>query len=389
MNSASLSVPDPTLLGAVQRLCEYAKPYQYGREEEALFLAAMVENIGWHASRSEFYGNLLARKNFSLQSLKTVDDCANIPFIHANFFKTHEVVSVDRRDVAVHLTSSGTTGQKSQMFFDAWTIGAAHRMVDFIYREFGFIAPDLKTNYLLFNYETLPDSKLGTSYTAHYLCKYAPAKHIFYALRNTGTGTHEFDIFGAMEKLKSYEQEGLPVRIFGFPSFMYFTLRRMKDLSLPPLKLSPESLVMFGGGWKGHAREAIKKEDLYDMIRTQLGIPEERIRDGFGSVEHCVPYIECRDHNFHVPVWSRVFIRDVKTLEPLGFEQSGFLNFVSPYITSVPAQSVLMGDLTSLHDGKTCRCGTPTPYFIIHGRAGTTASKSCAVAASELLRRTA
>jgi hypothetical protein len=154
---------------------------------------------------------------------------------------------------------------------------------------------------------------------------------------------------------------------------------------MAPLKLSPQSLVFLGGGWKGHADKAIDKLDLYRAVTSQLGIPDERVRDGFGSVEHCIPYIECQHHQFHVPVWSKVYIRDVKTLAPLGFGQQGFLHLVSPYITSVPACSVLMGDMASLHKGSDCPCKIDTPYFVVHGRAGLSKNKSCAVAAAELL----
>ena len=113
-----------------------------------------------------------------------------------------------------------------------------------------------------------------------------------------------------------------------------------------------------------------------------LGIPNERCRDGFGSVEHCIPYVECAEHKFRIPVYSRVLIRDVKTLKPLPEGEVGYLNFISPYITSVPAMSVLMGDLAIYHGGDDLN---PTPWFEIIGRAGTSKNKSCAIKASELL----
>jgi hypothetical protein len=186
--------------------------------------------------------------------------------------------------------------------------------------------------------------------------------------------------------LERFEKEGLPVRIFGFPAFFHFTLKRMRELGLPNLSLSPESLVFLGGGWKGHADQAVSKDELYGAATVQLGIPNHRLRDGFGSVEHCIPYIECSHHRFHVPTWSRVLIRDLKTLEPLPYGVTGFLNLISPYITSVPAQSVLMGDLASLHRPEECGCGNSMPWFKILGRAGTSRNKSCAIAASELLK---
>lgn len=382
-----LRVPDPAKLAAVQRLCELTDPFAHGRQNDALYVQAMRESAAWHRERSAFYGKHCAASGFDPAAVKTVADCARIPFVLANFFKTHEVLSIPKKDVFAHFTSSGTTGQKSQVFFDRWSIKSGQRMLDGIFERNGWSTPSSRTNYLLYSYQTEPDSKLGTAYTDNYLCKFAPAKDVFVALRRTGTGGHDFDVFGCIAALQRYEKEGLPVRIFGFPAFLYFTLKRMRDLGLPPLRLSPRSLVFLGGGWKGNADQAIAKSELYAQVRAQLGIPDARLRDGFGSVEHPIPYVECPRHQFHVPVWSRVFIRDVRTLKTLGYAERGFLHFTSPYITSMPAHSVLMGDLASLHPGKDCGCGIAAPYFVVHGRAGTSRNKSCAIAAAELLAR--
>ncbi len=99
-----------------------------------------------------------------------------------------------------------------------------------------------------------------------------------------------------------------------------------------------------------------------------------------------MPYIECGHHRLHVPVWSRAAVRDTRTLEPLPYGERGFLHLVSPYITSVPAQSVVMGDLASLHPAQDCPCPLPTPWFTIHGRAGVSRNRNCAAAAAELLK---
>lgn len=167
---------------------------------------------------------------------------------------------------------------------------------------------------------------------------------------------------------------------------MYFTLMQMQEMDIK-IKLHPDSLVMFGGGWKGYANQEISKERLFGLIHEYLGISLERIRDAYGSVEHSIPYIECKNHHFHLPIWSRLFIRDVKTLEVLEYGKVGFMNFVTPYITSVPAISVMMGDLGVLHRASECSCGAQTPYFEVIGRAGVSQNKSCAVSASELLKK--
>ena len=201
-----------------------------------------------------------------------------------------------------------------------------------------------------------------------------------------GRDKHDFDVFGCIRAFQEFETQEMPVRIFGFPSFFYFTLQRMKELKCPPIKLSPDSLVFLGGGWKGYANQEIKKSELYALAEEVLGIPNSRLRDGFGSVEHCIPYIECKNHHFHVPIYSKVIIRDLKTLRPLGYNKDGFIQFISPYITSSPAHSVIMGDLAQLHTGQSCGCGLKNDWFEILGRAGVSKNKSCAIAAAELLR---
>lgn len=369
----------------MQAFCELSEPYGASPEADALYVKAMRESVAWHSKHNRFFSRLMESRGFDPERLREPADCASVPFVLANYFKAHEELSIPREQIALHATSSGTTGQKSQIFFDDWTLRATQRMIDRIFDFYGWNTPGSPANYLLYTYESEPDMKLGTAYTDNFLCKYAPVNRAFYALRRTGAGSHEFDLFGCIERLIEYGKEGLPVRIFGFPAFLHFTLQRMRALKIPPIELSPDSLVFLGGGWKGNADKEIDKRELYRDATAQIGIPDVRLRDGFGSVEHSIPYVECVFHQFHAPIWSRIFVRDVKTLAPLPAGEKGFLHFVSPYITSVPACSVLMGDLASWHEGSDCPCPLPTPYFTVHGRAGVSKNKSCAIAAAEML----
>jgi len=378
-------VPDPARLAQVQALGDLHEPYAHGAAADALFIAAMNEILDWHRQRNPFYARLLDQHGLRDARVASIADCAALPPIHANFFKTHEVCSVAPEDVVLHLTSSGTTGQKSQMFFDAWSIGAGQAMVEKIFRHYGWIQ-DTAVNYLLVSYEPQPNMKTGTSWTDHSLMRYAPAHDARYVLRATGSGGHEFDIYGTIRALQDFAEQGLPVRIFGFPAFVNATLERMRALGLPPLTLAPGSMTFFGGGWKGQADKAIPKAQLQARIEEQLGIPTALVRDGFGSVEHSVPYVECPRHRFHVPVWSRVVVRDVATLAVLPAGQPGFLHFLAPYFTAAPTQSVLMGDLAAWYPGETCGCGLAAPWFDLLGRAGQGKNRSCAVAAAELLK---
>lgn len=370
---------------AREKLIMFDDAYDQAGSSE-IFMESMRDCIKHHMKNNEFFRKYMDEEGFDPDTLVSEEDLARIPFIHANFFKKYEVLSVDRDDIVFYATSSGTTGQKSQMFFDQDTYDFGNSMIENEFRHFGFLS-DEPTNYILFTYEPAKVSeKLGTAQTDMGLLSYAPVNDTFFALRFNGQG-HDFDVYGTIQALEKYEEQGLPVRIFGFPSFFYFTLRQMKETGHRPLKLNKKSMTMFGGGWKGYADKQISKTELYNLAEEMLGIPESNCRDGYGSTEHSVPYFECPNHHFHIPVYSRMFIRDVKTLEPLPYGQKGFANFVTPHLLSVPAVSVLMGDMAVMHPAEECGCGIKTPFMEIVGRAGTSKGKSCAITASELLKR--
>ncbi len=371
---------------AVVRFCTIREAYARDEVHDGLFAEAMRAVVGLHIERSPWYRQFAERNGIVPERIATAADAIALPPVHANFFKFHEIRSIALSQVAAHMTSSGTTGQKSQMFFDAFSIGHAREMVDHAMRARG-VESKAAAHYLVNAYEPFEGIKVGTSNTNQYLMRYAPVAEQFWTLRHVGGGKHEFDSFGAVERLEGWARGQTPVRIIGFPAFLHFILERMRLTGRENLRLPEGSWVVFGGGWKGHADKAIPKEELYGNIGRQLGIASENIVETYGSVEHCIPYVDCRAHHLHQPTWSRVVVRDVKTLAPVPDGTPGFLSFVSPYITSAPAHCIVMGDLAVRHGADDCTCGDhPTAWFEVLGRAGITANKSCAAAAAELLK---
>ncbi|MDD3609731.1 MAG: hypothetical protein PHI49_08250 [Halothiobacillaceae bacterium] len=377
---------DTTIPDAVRRFCALEAAYADPLTHEALFVEAMREIVAWHIERSPWYGRFACENGIRPDTLRCLDAVLHMPPVHAAFFKAHEIRSIRREQAVAHLTSSGTTGQKTQMFFDEFTLGGARRMVDRVMQARG-VWSDAPAHYLVNGYEPFEGLTVGTSNTNQYLMRYAPVAETFWTLRHVGGGRHEFDPFGATSALERWAQGATPVRLIGFPAYLHFLLERWRDTGHPPVKLPPGSLVVFGGGWKGQADKAIPREVLQAYIERQLGIPGERVVETYGSVEHSIPYVDCRAHHLHQPTWSRVVVRDLKTLRPVPDGTPGFLSFVSPYITSAPAHSIVMGDLAVRHPAGECVCGDhPTPWFEVLGRAGMSANRSCAAAAAELLK---
>ncbi|MBR4868835.1 MAG: acyl-protein synthase, partial [Clostridia bacterium] len=227
-----------------------------------IFMKAMKECLEQHTKNNPFFNNLMQTAGVTVEDIQSEADLVKIPLIHANFFKKYVVLSVPEEDIVFHATSSGTSGQKSQMFFDKDTQDFGNAMIENEFRHFGFLS-DQPTNYLLFTYEPADVSKsLGTAQTDMGLLSYAPVNETFFALRYNGQG-HDFDVYGTIHALEEYEKQGLPVRIFGFPSFLYFTVRQMKETGHRPLNLNKQSMTMLGGGWKGYADKQIQKSELY------------------------------------------------------------------------------------------------------------------------------
>lgn len=364
-------------------LCALPRPYCQDSVPPGLFDRAMAEISRFHCQQTPGYETWLNAHGLHLNDLDSLDDWSRLPPVFANFFKQRLLLSSVGED-ALELTSSGTSGQKSRMRYDERSLAGAQWMVAQIFRHYGWDTADTPCNYLLLSYEPQGRISLGTSFTDQFLCRFAPVNRVVYALRSTGEG-HQFDVFGVISALQAFAEEGLPVRILGFPAFLWQALQRMQALCMPDLELPAESLVFFGGGWKTRAADEIPKQQLYSAIHRHLGIEISRCRDGYGAVEHAVPYIECARHRFHVPVYSKVFIRNPTDFCVQPYGQQGLLGFVSPYISSSPAHSVVMSDLATLHPGTSCDCGLASDWFELHGRAGTTAGRSCAMAAAQLL----
>lgn len=89
------------------------------------------------------------------------------------------------------------------------------------------------------------------------------------------------------------------------------------------LRLHRGSKIMLGGGWKQFYRQQVDKRTLYALAEKVLGVGQENIVEFFGAVEHPILYCACPNQHFHVPVYSRVIIRDVRTLAPLPAREAG------------------------------------------------------------------
>ena len=367
-------------MDARRKLFLQKNPYDL-QKNRGLFLEAVKHDVAFHAKNCPEYAGILNEVGFSIDEVDSEDALYKIPVIPTLYYKRNYLCSVPEKKLIIRATSSGTKGRQSKVGFDKKTLfyGVLMMIRFFSYHKVLSLLP---TNYIVLGYEPSKHTQMGAVKTAYGTTKFAPALHREYALKDTGTG-YELNIDGVKKALLRYAKCGLPVRFVGFPSYMFFLLKMLRENNLS-FKLNSQSKVLLGGGWKQFSDEEIDRDLFFKLIHDTLGIEKHNCFEFYSAVEHPLPYVKCKNGHFHVPVYSRVIIRDVKTLDPVPAGILGLLSFVSPLVSSMPLTSVVTDDLAVLHDGSGCGCGIRTDYFELKGRAGISQIKTCTADALEL-----
>lgn len=348
-----------------------------------MFVNAMKHSIDFHRMNCFGYDQILTNKGFESSELSTAADLHRIPPIPTLFYKAHELYSVPESKMVIMSTSSGTKGAPTRVGLDMKTCyyGALMLRRTLSYHKLFSLVP---ANYLIMGYQPSRHNKMGAVKTTFGGTFLAPPLHREYALKDNGSG-YNLNIDGIIGCLLKWNNSCVPVRILGFPAYLYFMMKRLKENNIQ-LQLSPRTMIILGGGWKQFFSDKVEKEELYQMAEETLGIKRDNIKEIFGVVESNVLYCSCKNRHFHVPVYGRVIIRDPKTFEPVPNGTPGLLNLLSPLVGSMPMGSIVTDDIAVLHDAKECGCGIDSPYFEVLGRTGMAEIKTCAAGADEVLR---
>jgi phenylacetate-coenzyme A ligase PaaK-like adenylate-forming protein len=369
----------------IKSLYNLESPFLFDAEAERLFLEAMRASFNNHYNGCDYFNKLCALKNFSPESLKKFDDIYQIPYIFVNTFKERELISVAESRVKLELTSSGTGGQKSRIVLDKISLDRILKIVRNVYGALGMVDDSRRVNYICFTYDPEVAKNLGSAFSDKALTSLAPAKEIYYAIQFDKAKNDFFlNEDGVKRQIIKYSRDRkTPLRILGFPAFIYKILAELKSETGRCFNFGPRSFVMTGGGWKGQADKEIEKRRFKTEVGEILGMPPENVRDLFGMVEHGIPYVECAESNMHIPIYSRARVRHPLSGADAGYGAPGVLHLYTPYINSVPSISLLCTDKAVLR--RDCPCGIEGDYIELLGRGGITKHKGCAVHAAELL----
>lgn len=309
--------------------------------------------------------------------LRSEKDLGRAPHLMVNLFKENELLSVPEEDIVLTLCSSGTTGQKSQQRLDAFSLENIEHIAYAIHASLGMTS-ELVTNSLCFSYDPVVAADVGTAFSDKAMTGLTPRGEIHYAFAwSEAKKDFVFSREETLATLVRFSRSGRPVRMIGFPAFIADILQTLER----PLQLGRDSWVLTGGGWKGRAGESMDKKQFRELCARALGIPVSNVRDGFGMVEHGIPYADCEEGHLHIPNFARVLVRSPQDLSLVAPGERGLLHLLCCYNTSYPAHSLLTTDYGRIRG---CTCGRSGPILEILGRAGTTKHKGCAFQAARL-----
>lgn len=352
--------------------------FAYPPSWKADFLSAMRWSFSHHTAGSDFFGELCADRGFDPGKLRCFEDVFDIPFILTDVFKRYSLTTRTQDRVRSQLVSSGTSGEQSRVVLDRRSARRLLKVTRSIYAALGLGSETAAVNCLVMSYNPAVALDVATSSADALVATLTPRRSVFHALDRDVSGEMRFLLDEAVEKLREFVREGLPVRILGFLHHTCETVlayrRRYGRLELPH-----RSYLLSGGGWKTFAHQYGPAFDLHRFLQEHTNIDLANVRDAYSLVEQPVSYVECERHGKHVPNVAVACARDPRTLRRLAEGETGLLHLLTPIIDSYPCLSVLTTDLGSVD--RSCPCALGGPYVTVVGRVGGGGRPTCALTA--------
>jgi len=210
-----------------------------------------------------------------------------IPFLPIEFFKSHNVVSVDA-EADVTFTSSGTTG----MITSSHIVTDVSWYVDSFRKAFELFYGDIKSYTVL---ALLPAylERAGSSliYMADDLIKQSD---------NPDSGFYLYNHQDLYDQLIKQQQAGKPTLLIGV-TFALLDFVESYTINFPEL------IVMETGGMKGRRKEMIR-EELHDTLCAGFGV--DKIHSEYGMTELLSQAYSKGEGIFNCPPWMKIMIRD-------------------------------------------------------------------------------
>mgnify|MGYP006277773163 CR=1 FL=1 len=338
----------------------YALPQAAKR---AVLLPHLNELNAHHDRHCPAFRRLRTATKLPLQA----SDYTELPMLATALFKHRQLSSIASDTLYKTLTSSGTTGEASQITLDRTTANLQSKALIKILQQF-------------IGKQRLPmliiDAPGVQHEQTHFTARSAGALGLALAGRD-----HHYALTPEMQPdwaaIESFGERyaSHPVLLFGFTYMIWQYLLVPLNQANKTLYL-PHGILFHSGGWKQLAHRAVDQATFDQHCKASLGI--QRVHNFYGMAEQTGSiFIACEQGYLHAPVMADVLIRDRDTLAPLPHGQRGLIQVFSGLPLSYPGHSLLTEDMGVCLGEDDCPCGRQGRYFQVHGRLANAPAKGC------------
>ena len=279
-------------------------------------------------------------------------------YIHAGLFKKINFTSGSTKKNYMY-SSSGTSGNKSNIFFDRTDAINQQKYLLKTIKEFTKINKDAIFVDTAFGTENQLNARRAAARGFSLLAK----KRV--TLPSSIEKAHQFH----KELTSQYSQ----IILFGFTFEIYNLIKKFISCELPVIANS-NFLVIHGGGWKKLESKKVDNHVFKELLGSIFS--NSKSFNYYGMVEQLgLIYPMCEMGFYHCPKGSDIIIRDSNG-NLCTNEKKGLIQSISPLPFSYPGHSLLTEDI-GLVFSSPCKCGLKTKRFKVLGRLKKLQARGC------------
>lgn len=337
----------------IDKFLNSPNPYIFNKKNNFFFKRLKYLTF-YHYKKSVNYKKILR-----MFDLNQINNLYELPFLHADIFKSRNMISTNKNEIFKILKSSGTSsGSRSKIFLDKEnSINQRLTLSKLFQYNFG------SERYPMLVVDKNPKFKSPKEFdakTAAFLgFSSFGSNHTFLLDKDNNIDFEVFNKFTNKHKGKIF--------IFGFTSSVYENLIKKFNNSSYLHRLK-NAYVLHGGGWKKMEDQKISNLKFKNHLLKKHGI--KRVVNYYGMIEQAGSiFFECEKCNyFKTSIFSNVLIRD-KQLRSINNDNIGLIQLLSILPSSYPGHSILTDDLGFFKkDKNNCECGKEGSPFKVLGR---------------------
>ena len=337
------------------QLFDCQNPFDDNPDKSVLFSEALNETLRWHLTHCDDYRAFMAENGFIGDNSLYLPE--QIPPILVDVLNNYKLTSVpDKQIKYTVLTENNSDVSDRKLILDARSYKRLIKIYENIFNYFGFVEHNQKVNYLCLTYDSKYENDLNGNFYYDILTSLTAHRSVYYGIRlNKNKIEFKFDLEAVSKKIIDYSTHPEPVRIIG-PYYFLNKICEWFENNKIDLKLNKKSCIFIFN----EPDYIVSNASIKKRIESIFGINPENIRNILIFPNQGIPYIECKNGNYHLPIYSKAFALEPESLLPVSDGDVGLLCLVTPYLTGYPANSILTDYKTIIGN---CDCGIKSRTF--------------------------